>query len=302
MKGFFKGFFLTILLFAVVVVGYGLYTAKTLTGKDPVTLFKSLQKEPDKIDFLVLGVDSSDKNKNKSTRSDVMMIVSLDPQTKKANIISIPRDTRVKISGRKNYQKINAAYAFGGKELTLKTVNEVFGLNLDKYVLVDYDVVRRVVDKLGGVKIDVPIDMKYTDEWDDPPLIIDIKQGEQVLDGETAVKFLRFRKNSDGSGYKNQDLERVDSQKMFVAAVLDKITSPKGLLKIPALINIYENNVDTNIQAEDLLSFFNIIRKSEDEKMQGYTLPGGAKYINKVSYFIFDENETNVLFKTLNIK
>lgn len=302
MKGFFKGFFLTILIFVIVVAGYVIYTAKTLTGKDPVSLFKSMQKEPNKIDFLVLGVDSSDKNKNKSTRSDVMMIVSLDPDTKKANVISIPRDTRVKIPGRKNYQKINAAYAFGGTELSLKTVNEIFGLNLDKYVLVDYDVVRDVVDKLGGITVDVPIDMKYTDEWDDPPLIIDIKKGEQVLDGDTAVKFLRFRKNDDGSGFKNQDLERVESQKQFVSAVLNKVTSPKGILKIPSLIDIYEKKVDTNIPMEDLLSYLNVVRKSDGDKMEGHTLPGTPKYINKVSYFIFDEKETDILFKTLNIK
>ncbi|KXO16680.1 LCP family protein [Peptoniphilus sp. GNH] len=302
MKGFFKGFFITLLILIVAFVGFSLYSAFTATKSSPLDVIKAFRQEPSDLQFLLLGVDSSDQNKNKSTRSDVMMLISISSENKKASIVSIPRDTRVKIQGKKNYQKINAAYAIGKEQLALKTVNTVFNLNLDKYLVVDYGIVKDVVNKLGGISIDVPVDMKYTDTWDDPPLEIDIKKGYQTLNGEDAIKFLRFRKGEGGSGYKNQDLDRVNSQKMFIDAVLEKVTKPSGILKLPSLLRIYQERINTNITLNEMIGAFKLLKSNDGEKMEGHTLPGSPKYINRVSYFIYDEKESALLLRSLNLK
>ena len=149
--------------------------------------------ENNEILFLLAGVDSKDINE-KGVRTDTMMLMNVNFDTGKTSILSIPRDTRVKINN--NTRKMNDAHSIGGMELTLSTINDLLGLDIEHYVKVDYQVVIDLVEIIGGVNIDVPFLMEYEDPTSDPPLDIYLEKGPQLLNGKNAHDFLRWRKNN----------------------------------------------------------------------------------------------------------
>ena len=256
---------------------------------------KSYQEGED-LQFLMLGVDSLDAKKADNARSDTIMVVNVDGKTGKVNIISIPRDTYTKIKGYKK-TKINHSFKYGGSELTLDTVNNLLGTDIKYYVTVDYRFVEDVVDKIGGVDVDVPIDMKYEDPTADPPLTIDIKAGRQNLKGYDAIGFLRFRK-----GYKDADLGRVKAQQQFMSAILSKMKEPKTLVRAPLLLGSYINYTENNIPVKKLVKIAAKMRNITSEDINTNTLPGTPKYIGGVSYFIPNENKIQVMLLEYNFK
>ncbi len=302
MKTFFKTFFITLLLLIVVSVGVGAYFIISNPDLNITEIIEKVQNPGDELNFLMLGTDAMDSASDKSKRSDVMMIVNVDIKNKKVNMMSIPRDSRVHVDGYDGYRKINSAYAHGGAELALKTVNDTFGINLDKYVVVDYKFVMDVVDKLGGIDVDIPIDMDYEDPWDDPPLIIHLKAGPQTLNGEDTIRFLRFRKNSDGSGYTNQDLQRVEAHQQVMSALIDSVKSPRTILAAPGIIRSYNKNTENNIPISELASCLPMLKGFSRENINTTTMVGTPKYINKISYVIIDEEETSKILESFNLK
>lgn len=249
-----------------------------------------LKGKRERINILVFGVDSLGKNGGKGSRSDSIMLFTLDPDKEKPSIISIPRDTRVKIPGRKNFDKINHAHAYGGPELLVDTVEEFLDIHINYYVGINYNVVIEVVDALGGVEIDVPIDMKYSDPYDNPPLNIDIKKGLQVLNGEQSVHFMRFRK-----GYANQDLGRIKAQQQFVEALIDRVLSPSTILKVPQLVDIVYNNVETDIPKSKMVSLGIAATSINIEHLNKITVEGVPKTINGISYYVVTEDAIDEL-------
>lgn len=300
-KTFFKTFFVSIIIFSVV---WGGFIYKTIIkaegevdGEEDVykeNFISRLMDGKDDITFLLLGVDSKDINKNSKTRSDTMMLCKVNKSTGDISILSIPRDTRVRIRGRKSEEKINHAHAYGGPELSVKAVKDLLGIDLDYYVRVDYKIVEEYVKLIGGVDIYVPMDMKYSDPIADPPLYIDLKKGHQTLDGDKALQFLRFRK-----GYANQDLGRINAQQEFMKAAIEKTLRPANIVKIPQMIKSYYDNVDTNIPLDVIMKFAMKAKVFNVDSIEMATLPGDGKYINKVSYFIPNEDESKKLIKTM---
>lgn len=292
MKTFFKAFITTIIVVLVLalagVAGYFYFLGNEDDGK--------LDQDGENLQFLMLGVDSLDSKKADNARSDTIMVVNVDGKSKKVNIISIPRDTYTKIKGYKK-TKINHSFKYGGSELTLDTVNNLLGTDIKYYVTVDYRFVEDVVDKIGGVDVDVPIDMKYEDPTADPPLTIDIKQGRQTLKGYDAIGFLRFRK-----GYKDADLGRVKAQQQFMSAILSKIKEPKTLVRAPLLLGSYINYTENNIPVKKLVKIAAKMRNITSEDINTNTLPGTPKYIGGVSYFIPNENKIQVMLLEYNFK
>lgn len=287
MKTFFKSFFLTIIAILVLslcaLAGYYYFIYPSEEGKTDDGV--------DNLQFLMLGVDSLDSKKADNARSDTIMIVNVNPKTKGVNIISIPRDTYADIRGYKK-QKINHSFKYGGSELTLDTVNNLLGTNIKYYMTIDYRFVEDVVDKLGGITVDVPIDMKYEDPTADPPLKIDIGAGTQNLNGHDAIGFLRFRK-----GYKDADLGRVKAQQQFMSALLNKIKDPKSMVRLPLLIGPYLSYSENNIPIKKLAEVGISMKGISSENINTNTLPGVPKYMNGVSYFIMDEKKANVMLK-----
>lgn len=283
-KKFFKTFFISLLVFAALWTGV-IYTF--INSEDETTssgnFIQRIIGGPDEITFLLLGVDTNDVSKGGS-RTDTMMVCKVDKSTGKISILSIPRDTRTRIRGRQQEEKINHAHAYGGPELSVKAVKDLLGIDLEYYVKVDYQIVKEFVDLIGGVEVDVPVDMKQ----------YNIKKGVQVLDGEKALKFVRFRK-----GYSDQDLGRIRAQQQFIKAAAKQTLKLSNIGKLPQMIKSYYNNVETNIPLDVILKFAANAKDFDVDGMQMATLPGEPQYINGISYFIYDEEEAEILVKEL---
>lgn len=291
MRKFFKAFFMSLILF---IVAYGIIGHFILDNGLGGSKDENVSDSKNEILFLLLGIDAQDSENEKGARTDTMMLVKVDLSNESVNVLSIPRDTKVNIDGRSGISKINAAHAYGVPELAVKTVKELLGLNLDYYVKVDYTIVEEAVDKIGGVEVDVPQDMYYEDPTADPPLVIDLKEGKQVLDGQKSLQFLRFRK-----GYKDADLGRIRAQQQFIKAFIEQALRPKNLVKLPTMVPSYYRNVDTNIPMSSLTKMALKARKINTDNITLNTLPGDGKWINRVSYFIYNKTEMDAMVREL---
>ncbi|GIM29222.1 transcriptional regulator [Clostridium polyendosporum] len=248
------------------------------------------------VNVLVLGMDIGDPKQmnNKSVqRTDTMIVIHYEPNEKKAILVSIPRDILININ--KSEQKINNAYALGGDQGVKTAVESIIDTPIDYIVKVDYEGFRGLIDAIGGVEMTIDRDMYYDDN--EQNLHIRFKKGETVLlDGEKAEEFFRWRKNNDGTGFPNGDLDRIENQHKFISKLIDKSTSVSILPKVGKLLNILPKYIETDMPPKNImsygLSFLNI--NNNDVKM--FTIKGIPKDINKVSYLIYDnENNDDIL-------
>jgi len=250
------------------------------------------EKHMDRINILVLGIDGGVnggllKYDKTGTRSDVMVVVSVDPETTEVGVLSIPRDTRVFIPKINDLEKVAHAHAYGGPELSVETVEEFLKINIDRYVRVDFEGFKKVVDILGGLEIDVPQNMSYDDPYQN--LHIHLKAGRQVLDGEKALEFVRYRSYPDG------DIGRIRAQQQFLKALLTKALSIGSLTKIPSLIAEVKPYVVTDLTPEEMLYLAKIGLKVKPENVKMAVLPGEASYITDgdqtLSYWVADRQK-----------
>lgn len=218
-------------------------------------------RKPGYYTFLLVGKDTT------SGLTDTMMLVTYDTQGKKINAISLLRDTMVNTSGKSGGQKrLNVVYNRnrGDKKLSekeriengmtalKKEVSRLTGIYPDFYVMVEWEAIGRLVDAVDGVEFEVPFDMNYDDPYQD--LHIHQKKGLRVLDGRDAMEVIRFRKNNDGS-HSLGDVGRTEIQRDFLTAVLKKCLTPEILLKLPTLVDIFMDNVDTDLAVGNILAF-----------------------------------------------
>lgn len=239
-----------------------------------------------KQNILVVGVDSNGKGTDpfKGTRSDTMILVNIDPASHSVNAISIPRDSKVYLAGDHGVQKINAAHALGGIDLTIKTIEDTLGIKIDKYVVVNNDGVKKLVDALDGVPVYIEKDMYYNDNAGG--LHINLSKGLHVLNGEQVEGYLRFRK--DGLG----DIGRTSRQQWFVKAVLEKLQSPTVIPKIPEVLNIASTYVKTNLSLYEMSHLAAALRNVNMSDVEFATLPGAPSKKGYISYWILDPEKT----------
>lgn len=296
MKKFIISFLLSLMIFTLVFQNLGslkIFGKNGFLDEDGEFIEDPIKpKVKNEVLVLMLGVDAKDVKNSKGTRTDTMMLVRANFETGEINLLSIPRDTRVLVKGRED--KINHAHAYGGTELSLKSVRDFLNLDIDYYVKVDYKAVKAVVNAIGGVEIDVPQDMKYKDPYADPPLNINISAGPQVLDGDKAHDFLRFR-----SGYKDGDLGRVKAQQYFMKELMKQTLKPKNILKLDQLIKTYYDYVETNIPLSTMLKGALSANKMDVENMKTGTIPGTNKRIDGLDYLVYDEEETRALVEEM---
>ena len=239
---------------------------------------EELIKAKDKVTVMIMGVDI---RKDDVGRSDTLMIAAVDPRIDQATLLSIPRDTRVKIRGH-GYDKINAAFAYGGSELTRSTVENFLGINIDHYVMIDTSSFVKIIDAIGGVDINVEKRMFYEDPWDDNGgLVIDLYPGKQHMDGKTAVTYVRYR-DSEG------DIGRVKRQQEFMSACLDKVTSPEIVPRIPKIVREIIDAVNTDMSLRQLLEVAGALKAAAQNGLETEMVPGYPLYIDDVSYWIPD--------------
>lgn len=287
-KKFYISFIVSIIIFSAILL---FLNNNLLSADNDLDEYGGeLESTEDEILFLMVGVDNEDLDQHKNVRTDTMILSRVNFKSGKISLLSIPRDTRVMVNGR--LDKANHAHSYGGIDLTLETVREFLDIDLDYYVKVNYEAVKELVDAIGGVEIDVPRRMKYDDTTAGKELHIDLEEGVQTLDGDQALGFLRWRKNNDGSGYAEGDIGRIGTQQIFVKELVGQTFKLKNIFKIPKLMTIYSDYVDTNIPMKTALKAARMDRDGISEKMTTSTIPGEARTISGISYYVYYENQT----------
>lgn len=217
--------------------------------------------------------------------SDTMLLVRFDPTDQHLSVLSIPRDTRTWVEG-VGITKINAANSHGGPALSAQTTSELLnGVAIDRYIRINVQGVEKLVDALGGVTVFVPKDMRYQD--DSQHLYINLKAGEQRLNGAQALQFLRFRYDEYG------DIGRVQRQQTLMRAIKEQALSPATLLRLPKILSVVRENLDTNLSVEEIAALIGFSTQVEREQVQMLMVPGEFGDLGSyggVSYWVPHEN------------
>ena len=285
----FKFVFIMLIVIGIIlgaVVVYAKMSGREITDLSN-NIFGGDEKEP--ITVLVAGLHPD------GPLTDFIMLAKYNPETKRVNALSIPRDTKVvgTVDG-----KINSAYARGKNiDKLADKVKDLTALEADYYIIFDTAAVRKMVDAVGGIPMDVPIDMKYDDNEQD--LHIDLKKGYQVLDGKKAEQFIRFRKNNDGSGYPLGDVQRIEAQQNFIKAAVEQVLKPSTLLKLPDLITLGLESVKTDMTLGTILRYLDDVKNFDTNNLRIETLPGEGAYIGPTSYFVHEPEETKKLVQDI---
>jgi len=249
-------------------------------GKEKKEVEKALStvsNDPNEsVNTLIIGSDKgSNKGESGWCRSDVMMLVCLKERDKKAVVLSIPRDTRVNIPGH-GINKINAAHAFGGPSSAIDIVQQFTGIKVHHYISMDFDGFARIVNAIGGVPIHLskPINDPHAGY---------LPAGDQVLDGWQALVLVRSRKLPGG------DVDRIKSQQAFLRALINKAYKMRSVWKAKQLVDIISSTCQMDYSASELTTLAEELRNFPITNVQFVTVPGDAKMIGGVSYFIPNE-------------
>ncbi len=236
--------------------------------------------------FVVAGVDEG------GYRTDLILLCQINRQKGEVHILQIPRDT--KVTNRRNDKKINSAY-YSGFDVMAQEIAQITGVTPQHYAMVDFAGFRDIVDAVGGVTIEVPFDMVYEDPVQD--LVIDLKEGKKKLDGAEAEMYMRYRQGSDGNGYTEGDVGRLSAQQQLYGAVADKMLSPGGILRIPAVFSAVKKNTNTDYTGGQIFGLMIDVLKAGKDNIMLHTLPGGGRYIGSGSYFVPDKAATQELMQ-----
>ena len=290
-----RAFIVFILFFLVlgVAAGAGYYVCNHYFNAKPAAVnmqSKDMQTETlrQRTNILLLGTDDGDNEyPDAPKRTDTMMVLSIDPADNSAKLISIPRDTRVNIPGHKGYDKINAAFAYGGAALSQRTVENFLDISINYCVVIDWKAFIRVIDILGGVNLYVEHDMNYEDPYDN--LAIHIKKGYQHLDGEKAGEYVRFRSDELG------DIGRVQRQQRFMKALNEQFFQLGTILKIPSLVNTINQYVKTDMNFLTMVKVANSMKGLNRSELSTEMIPGRFATIGGVSYWVPDTEKVKAL-------
>lgn len=288
--------FLAVLLTAGVAVGvyFGKISSNLNSGVDKALLdaLVSTDTPSDPFYVLLMGVDrSEDRVKGgfgEAYRSDSMMLARIDPKAKKATIISIPRDTKVNL-GQYGENKINAAHFFGGPALAVKTVSELAGVPISHYAEIDFDGFGKAVDSLGGIEVDVPI------EINDKQAGGHLMPGRQTLNGSQALILCRSRHSYDDYG--DGDYYRTANQRVVLSAIANKLLQSDPMVIASAIESISES-VLTDMKLDEIIAIAQNMRGMDASKdIYTGTAPSESKYIGDIWYDFIDMEKWKAMMK-----
>lgn len=290
-----------ILVLVILAIAGGIFAKRVydLDGNWIAALFghnKKTLENLDKLYILAMGESTG--------MSDTIIVCSYDPKTQEASMLSIPRDTFIGESkyNASVYDKINSLYNNGrNPEKTLEAVNELTGLDIKNYILIDTKALVELVDAIGGVEFNVPMDMKYDDYSQE--LHVDLKEGWQKLNGDQVEQLVRFRHNADGSTYSYEygmeDFGRMRTQREVIMAIAKQTIQLKNVKEIGKIIDITEKYVQTNMNFQSLKDYIPYAVNMNTDNIKAEQLPGVARYINGISFFLADEEETEKIVDEL---
>ncbi|WP_069998810.1 LCP family protein [Cellulosilyticum sp. I15G10I2] len=247
----------------------------------------------------VFGVDED------GIRTDVIFVVNFNSKTNKVKLVSIPRDTKVQWtetqrSKLKEYKgtniytsKINEMTAYGGieniRDFTINQIENMLGIKIDNHIIINLEAFRKIVDTIGGVEVDVPRRMRYTDNAQG--LYINLDAGLQLLDGKKAEQLVRFRQ------YLNGDVDRIQVQQLFLKAFAQKVMSPQMITKIPQIIPILFTYIKTDVNLTQIASYYPFLQSFNLNYLSFNTIPGEGRYENGISYFFPDRAAMDALIE-----
>ena len=260
-------FFVTLLILVIFV----LYRFNLLPFRSNI-----LAKE--RVNVLAVGTDQVEN----TGRADTILILSINPKNKDTFLFSIPRDMRVYIPD-KGMDKINHAYAYGGIELLEQSIETFLGIPVHYYGIMDFEGFEQLIDTLGGVEINVEKDMHYIDEAGS--LSIDLKNGPQVLNGEKALQYVRFRYDAQG------DLGRIQRQQKLINALIEKVLHFNIVVKLPGIIADMSKYIKTNMNYSDIVSLARLLKNIDKDEIWLETIHGKPCYIDGISYLSADSSE-----------
>ncbi len=247
------------------------------------------ERKEDYYTILVGGMDNS------SGGSDTNLLVAVDAKNHTIKILSLPRDTLLNVSW--SVKKLNNACHHGGFARTMQEVSNLLGIPVDFYVTVDTGAFVKLVDAIGGVTFDIPVDMDYDDPYQD--LSIHFPAGERLLSGADAIKVIRWRQNNDGTGYPNADIGRIATQQAFLRAAVKQMLQLSNLDKIDDIARIIHESMSTDLTLANLLWFGEQAFACGSDAITFHTLPGdGAGWYSGGSYYILDDEATLELINT----
>ncbi len=234
----------------------------------------------DPLDVLVLGVDKRPSaGEDSSTRSDTMMLVRVIPATGEVKLLSVPRDLYVEVeSGKKD--RINAAYAYGGIDQARSVMEDLTGVEIDNYVIVDFEGFEQVIDAIGGVRVDVGSGV-FPEKWN-------MGEGMEHLDGYKALKYARYR------GTPRADLDRIDHQQKLLAALRRQALRWNTVTKLPGAIKVANENVDTDLGVMQVIPLARaLVLNGKDAKMSTAELEGHPVYLSDGAQVLAPDDEAN---------
>ena len=277
-----------IIIVLLLVLGVGAYAfsvynnAKNTVNErmhDPVEtidteLTKEKLKATEPINVLLLGIDAEGDQKG---RSDAIMVMQLDPITDALTIVSIPRDTRTEIVGKGFEDKINHAYAFGGAEMSIATVENFLDIDIDYYVSINMDGLVELVDELGTITISNEV------AWTDSKY--DFPEGIVEMDGQKTMAYVRMRKK-DPMG----DFGRTHRQRKVIEGIINEGASVGSVPKISGMIDILGTNMSTNMDFDDMKKLFGGYKDTR-RNVSEYMITGSGQKIDGIYYLIVPDEE-----------
>ena len=252
---------------------------------------------------LVMGI-STDLEK---PLTDTLILCSYNPKLKKASMLSIPRDTFVgeNQDKAKGSDKINSLYSESPQK-TVQAVSKITGLEINNYAVIDTQLLVEIVDVIGGVDFNVPIDMDYDDETQN--LHIHLKKGMQRLDGEKAEQLLRYRHsnpNEEGSmktypsNYGSDDYGRMRTQREFVIETIKQTIQIRNIGTIKKVVKTIFENMETNLNLDMIKPYVPYIIDLNLGDIESLQLPGNSEKLNNLWFFIYDKNKTSELVEKI---
>lgn len=249
----------------------------------------------DRLNILCLGLDANwterDIMYTKDARSDTIFVVSLSLPDHTVSILSIPRDSRVLIGKTGSYDKINAAYSYGGVEMARATIEQFLGVPLDHYMVLRVEATKKLVDQLGGIPVDVEKNIDYDDNWGH--LHVHLKKGWQRLNGEQAVGYARFRYDEEA------DFGRIRRQQQVMRALVAEMKRPSHIKDIPGIAAIVKKSVETDLKPEEIVDLIRVFKDIDPAGIQKGMVAGLGEDIEGISYVIPDDKEKERLVKRL---
>ncbi|MCT4611921.1 MAG: LCP family protein [Clostridia bacterium] len=315
MKKFFHLMFMFLLFFTLfITIGTAAYVAfEEKEFSKGINLFGKFNRDSAENDILNVAVFGVDKA---GVRTDVIFVCSVNFETNKVNLLSIPRDTKV-ILDDKFYNeldnnryipktktvKINEVHAYAGRakanEMSVKAIEKILGIKIDNYVKVNITAFREIVDGIGGVTMNVPRRMYYVDPVQG--LYINLQPGVQHLDGRKAEQLVRFRKSSNGGGYRRGDVDRIQVQQMFLKELVKEVMDKENfnIATMTSLISSAYKYVQTDMDLAEMISYARKGMELNLTDLYMETLPGTPKGINGISYYQYDPEATYKMVKRL---